>query len=379
MTNQLRILVISYLPPTQGGIATWAGILQAQASGKGYAFRFLEIPARNGPALFRRIVQVMDANRLLARLLHQLAGGRADLVHLNCSLSAVGLWRDLAVALLASASGVPVVVHYRGSLPEVVRRVAAPSQFALRRLITLAKMNIGVTRDSVAWLARRAPTNVAYLPNFVQDQSLRRPDDTAPKEMWRPTERPQAIYVGRLSRDKGTFDLLHAATSLPHVDFLLVGEVLDEARAAISVAPSNVRFLGPVSRPVVIERLCGSDMFVFPSYREAFPNAVLEAMAAGLPVIGTRVGGIGEMIVEDEGGWLVQPGDVPALVAAIDRLAADPPLARRMGAFNRKVCEERYTVSAVLPNLIAIYDTLVSQGRPSRKAVPSRSSAAQKA
>jgi glycosyltransferase involved in cell wall biosynthesis len=373
MKDSPRVLMISYLPPTGGGIATWAGILRAQTAGKG--FQFLNIPARRGPAVFRRIRQALDAMGLFARLLRRLPGGRVDLIHVNCCLSTLGVWRDLASALLAAASDVPVVVHYHGSLPDAVRRLPLPSRFALRRLMGLAGMNIGVTRESVAWLARRTAAKAAYLPNFIENQQLRRVADAPSGTIWHSAHRPQAIYVGRLSREKGIFDLLRVAVLLPRVDFLLVGEVLEEARAAIDTAASNVRSLGPVSRNEVIERLGRSDMFVFPSHREGFPNAVLEAMAAGLPVVGSRVGEIGEMISEGEGGLLVSPGDVPALVGAVDRLAADSALGRRMGAFNRDVCEARYTVSAVLPGLIAIYDALTSGRRPSSEAARSGASA----
>lgn len=371
MNDPLRVLVISYLPPTPGGIATWAGILRAEASEKGCKFRFLKIPARGGPAVFRRTVQALDAMLLLTRLLRHLAGGRADLVHVNCCLSGPGVWRDLAATLLAAAGGVPVVVHYRGSLPDAVSRLAAPSRFALRRLIGLAGMNIGVTRGSVAWLARHAPARAAYLPNFVEDH-------WTPRPMRRRAHRPQAVYVGRLSGEKGTFDLLQVAKRLPSVDFVLVGEVLEEAKAAIDAAPANVRSVGPVSRSEAIEQVCESDIFVFPSHREGFPNAVLEAMAAGLPVVGTRVGGIAEIILEGEGGWLVAPGDVPAFVQAVERLASDSALARKMGAFNKEVCEARYSVSAVFPNLVAIYDALARR-RPSANAACSGSSAGQEA
>ncbi|MEX1244600.1 MAG: glycosyltransferase family 4 protein [Thermoanaerobaculia bacterium] len=379
MKEPRRVLVIAYLPPTRGGIATWAGILRAEAAGRGFAFRFLDIPVRRGPAAFRRIVQTLDAMRLLARLLRHLAGGRVDLVHVNCCLSPAGIWRDLAAALLAAAGGVPVVAHYRGSLPDAVGRFGPPSRFALRRLMNLAGMNVGVTGKSVAWLARRTPAKAAYLPNFVEDRRPRRTADASHRTMRRSPTRPQAIYVGRLSRDKGTFDLLRVASLLPHVDFVLVGEVLDEAKAAIGAAPGNVRSLGAVSRDEAIERLCGSDMFVFPSHREGFPNAILEAMAAGLPVVGARVGDIGEMIVEGKGGWLVAPGDVPALARAIDRLAADSALAREMGVFNRNVCEARFTVSAVFPSLVAVYDALPSRRRPSTEAERSAASAGQEA
>jgi 2-deoxystreptamine N-acetyl-D-glucosaminyltransferase/2-deoxystreptamine glucosyltransferase len=375
MTDPRRVLVISYLPPTCGGIATWAGILRTEVDGRGVAFRFLEIPARRGRVALRRVAQAFDVVRLLARLLRELAGRRLDVVHVNCCLSPAGVWRDLAAALLASGGGLPVVAHYHGSLSDAAARLAPPSRFALRRLAGLASMNVGVTRESVGWLARRAPARAAYLPNFVEDRLAAGSGGA----IRRSATRPRAIYVGRLSRDKGTFDLLRVAGRLPHVDFVLVGEILDEVRAALGAAPGNVRAVGVVSRDEVIERLRGSDVFVFPSHREGFPNAVLEAMAVGLPVVGTHVGAVADMIAEGQGGWLVAPGDVTALASAVDRLAADPGLARRMGAVNRHACAARYTVSAVFPRLEGVYESLTTRGRPSTEAERTAASAGQEA
>lgn len=374
MTDPTRVLVISYLPPAPGGIATWAGILRAEAAGRAVAFEFLEIPVRSGPALVRRIVQTLDAVRLLGRMARRLGGGGVDVVHLNPCLSSAGIWRDLAAALLARMSSVPVVAHYRGSLPDAAMGFGPLSRYAHRRLVDLAAVNVGVTPASVAWLARRSPARTAALPNFVEDRIA---DETP--EIRRPGARPRVVSVGRLSRDKGTFDLLRVAELLPQVDFVLVGEVLEEARVAIDAPPANVRAVGVVSRDEVIAQLRGSDVFVFPSRREGCPNAVIEAMATGLPVVGTLVGGLPEMIAEDEGGWLVTAGDVSALASAVGRLAGDPALASRMGAANRDVCRARYTVSAVFPRLAAVYESVAPRRRPSGGAERAAGSAGQEA
>lgn len=375
MTGRTRVLVISYLPPTPGGIATWAGILRAEAAGRAVAFEFLEIPVRSGPALFRRIVQILDAMRLLGRLSRRLGGGGVDVVHLNPCLSSAGIWRELAAALLARVCAVPVVAQYHGSLPDAAARFGPLSRFVHRRLVDLAAVNVGITPGSVAWLARRAPARTAALPNFVEDRIAHETRGA----IRRPGARARVVSVGRLSRDKGTFDLLRVAELLPQVDFVLVGEVLEEARVAIDAAAANVRIVGVVSRDEVIEHLRGSDVFVFPSRREGCPNAVIEAMATGLPVVGTRVGGLPEMIADGEGGWLVASGDVPALAGAVGRLAGNPALARRMGAANRDACRARYTVSAVFPRLAAVYESVAPGRRPSGEAGRAAGSAGQEA
>jgi glycosyltransferase involved in cell wall biosynthesis len=93
-----------------------------------------------------------------------------------------------------------------------------------------------------------------------------------------------------------------------------------------------VSFPGVVARERLGTLYAESSVFCLPSYREGLPMALLEAMALGLPSITTSVGGIGDVVEHDVSGLLVKPGDVDALAAAIERLASDPELARRLGA-----------------------------------------------
>ena len=132
---------------------------------------------------------------------------------------------------------------------------------------------------------------------------------------------------------------------------------------ALQVEPPNVILAGHLPRGEVFDRLLESDVFVFPSRREGSPNAVLEAMAAGLPVVATRTGGLPDMVSDGEGGYLVPAGDVDALTAAVRRLASDRELAVRMGAYNRAVCADRFAFSRVFERLSTIYETAASGAR----------------
>ena len=356
-----RVLVISYLPPACGGIATWTSILR-DSTPEARCLLSFEALSTDSDRPSSIPSKGMEALRLAGRLIRHIRRSRPDVVHLNCCLSPLGLWRDLAVGLVASAARVPLVVHYRGSVPDVDARLPGLSRLALLALTRLARINLALTRDSELFL-RRKRASVESLPNFIEDEWLGRPRDNG---RGFGEKRPRAVYVGRLSRDKGTEELLQTARLLPHVDFVLLGEVMAEVRVSVEAAPPNVSVVHERSRMQVRDWLLRSDLLVFPSHREGFPYAVLEGMAAGLPVVSTRVGAIPEMIDDFEGGFLVDSGDVRAMAAAVGRLADSPTLSRRMGDHNRQVCRERFTFSAVFARLLQVYETLARADRGER-------------
>ncbi len=96
-------------------------------------------------------------------------------------------------------------------------------------------------------------------------------------------------------------------------------------------------------------------IYLLPSYNEGLPMSVLEAMAAGLPVITTPVGGIPEAVTDGVEGFLVQPGDVDALAGRLAQLLRDDALTQQMGAAARRKIEQTFSAEAILPHIDALY------------------------
>src|SRR5205807_9503285 len=155
-------------------------------------------------------------------------------------------------------------------------------------------------------------------------------------------EEPQVVSVGRFKYPK---DFVTLVGALAHLESpfraLIVGDGPD--RPAIEEAlrrhdlTDRVELAG--ERNDVPELLAAADVFVLSSRSEGLPVSVLEAMAAELPVVATAVGGLPELVVEGETGFLVPPGDARALGAALGRLLADAELCRRLGEAGRRRVE----------------------------------------
>jgi glycosyltransferase involved in cell wall biosynthesis len=136
----------------------------------------------------------------------------------------------------------------------------------------------------------------------------------------------------------------------------IVGDGPDRTAVAAELGDAG-ELLG--ERDDVAEQLARADVFVLSSRSEGLPMAILEAMAAGLPVVATAVGGIPELVADGETGLLVPPGDADALAEALRRLVADPELRRRLGDAARTRVEERFSLAATRRAHVELYDRLL--------------------
>jgi glycosyltransferase involved in cell wall biosynthesis len=185
-----------------------------------------------------------------------------------------------------------------------------------------------------------------------------------------PLQRPALCYVGRLSEEKGVEWLVSAMGTIharaPRVHLYIVGtgplhESLKQKSAHAAWA-SYIHFVG--HRPNVFEVLRSVDCLVLPSRSEGCPLVVLEAMAAGVPVIATAVGGTPELIESEKSGILVAHGDTPALALAVEIMINDTLLAKRLAARARELAFSRFHPSAFTSGLTGLYEKLLGRKLP---------------
>ncbi|HVL69549.1 MAG TPA: glycosyltransferase [Vicinamibacterales bacterium] len=180
------------------------------------------------------------------------------------------------------------------------------------------------------------------------------------------------ITVANLRPEKSHETLIAAAALLsrthPHLRFLIVGDgsrrqALEQFARARGVG-GMVEFLG--HREDVPALLARADVFVLPSRSEAFPNGAIEAMAAGLPVVASAVGGLLDLITSGRTGLLVNPGDAEALANALRSLADDPARTRMLGEQARADVIARYSFDRMVRAFEDLYETELRERSPMR-------------
>jgi len=303
-------------------------------------------PAFQTRACNARIVQLSNARRVgpfaVLRLASRLVRHRPDILY---TLTVVpNIWGRM----LGGAAGVPVVVSgYRSLLPRQKERWLWPLS---RRIICNARIleRIMVRRFRVD------PTRIAVIPNAV-DTGL-----FFPREEEK-TAFPSFLYAGRMVREKDPLSLLRAfhIVSGRHPDARLTmigdGPLRPKVQKAVRSLSLQSRVACLPGTGEILPRLRKAWIFTLPSRSEASPHVVMEAMAAGLPVVATRVGGVPELIEDGRTGLLLRPGRPTELASAMEELLIDGRKRREMGFNARREMLSRPTPEEMVRKTEAVF------------------------
>lgn len=248
----------------------------------------------------------------------------------------------------------------RWSLPKADRLVTVCRAFA-RELVDTT--GVSIDRISVQHNAIRRQQSVSA----ADAESLRVRLGIGSRES-------VVLSVGRLSREKAHIDLLEAfkglSESKPEISskLIIVGDGPERAGLeAVSKSlgcKERVIFAGHVGD--VRTFYATADVFVLPSHSEGSPNVLLEAMAANLPIVATAVGGVPEMVENNESALLVPPNDPPSIAGAIARLLTDKELAQRLTTNAATLVDTRYTPEDYVRSLVEIYREVIDARQQTR-------------
>jgi phosphatidylinositol alpha-mannosyltransferase len=356
------LLACPYAWDVAGGVRTHVRDLAATLAARGHAVAVVA-PSRAacsepGVHVVGRVVGVpwggsiatlCPSPRSFRRIRHVMATFRPDVVHVHEPfVPSTGL-------LAALASDVPVVATFHAFTERSrIERATAPLLRVLGRRIAVPIACSPAAAQHAGHGGVRAP--FVIVPHAVHLDRFRRVG-TPP----RASGDRVVLWVHRLERRKGFGVALEAfallAADVPDVSFVVIGS--GPERAAVDVLPAYVRarvhMLGSVSDADLPRHHAGADVFVAPATgKESFGIALVEAMAAGLPIVASDIRGYREVVRQGAEALLVPPGDAAALARALGRVLADPALATALATAGRARAA-RYAWDVVVPRLEDVY------------------------
>lgn len=384
------LMVVPNYYPYLGGLERQAHTLGAALARRGHAVtvytrhadralpareqrdgvRIVRLPSAAGPLGKDLRFPLALAARLAA------GAGRFDVVHLHTKswfilgcLPPAALWRRPTLVKIPNVRQLGIPGMLRAPL-------GRQSVWLLRRAGAWAVLSPESRAELVA--AGFPPDRIFETRNGV-DTGRYAPATPVEREATRaalglPAERPIALFAGRLAPEKGLADLIAAWAGLPAGPgprpLLLVcgdGPLRAELEARARAAGVEALFAGPQAE--MREHLRAADLFALPSYAEGNSNAMLEAMACGLPALATRVGGTAELLGAEGAPWLVEPGDVAGLRERLARLLADPGLREAAGAALGRRARAHFAIAAIAAHYEQCYAALRA-GRPVAEVLP---------
>ncbi|MEL6309887.1 MAG: glycosyltransferase family 1 protein [Chloroflexota bacterium] len=247
----------------------------------------------------------------------------------------------------------PINLGFMEGIADVLTRMVfnwgdytlAPSKQIQREMLDLGIQNVGLWKRGVD--AER------FNPNFYSDEMRYTLSGGA-------VDAPTFLYVGRLSHEKHIHDLRPMMDAHPDIRLALVGDGPYRPELEDLFAGTNTTFMGYMKGEELSQAYASADAFIFPSSLETFGLVVVEAMAAGLPVIASRVGGIPDVVEEGYNGYTFEIGDTQAIIEAVDILTADRERMAQMGK-NGRMFAETQTWGHMMDEVIEHYQRLVSQ------------------
>lgn len=286
---------------------------------------------------------------------------KPDIVH--------GQGADLA-GYLAIRSGRPCVVTVHGLLAECAKfqtnfteriRAKLSARLTERSTIRRAEHLIAISPYVARYYRGEISGRVHHIPNAVARKFF---------DVVRSPESGRLLYAGRISNGKGLPELFQAMSRIRASGLQLVlaganrdpayGELLRSLIADLDLG-NRVRFAGLLQEAELIEEFRRAAALILPSHQETAPMVIQQAMAAGLPVIATEVGGIPSQIEHGVTGLMYRPGDHVQLAAHIERLVGNEDVAAHMSRAAKGVAELRFSASSVAKATIAAYRAVLSE------------------
>ncbi|MEW6331331.1 MAG: glycosyltransferase family 4 protein [Pseudomonadota bacterium] len=300
---------------------------------------------------------------------------RPAIVYIPISQTTIGYLRDSVFIVLAKISGRKVVCHLRGgNFRNWYNGASAPTRWYVRTVHRFVDAQIVLGEKLKPLFQSLVPEDRIFVVPNGRDFETPPGSGTAN----RADRVTRVLYLSNFVRTKGVLDVMRSIPLVcrdrKDVEFIFAGDWNDDAvkremeELILRYRDHRIRVVGKVSGSAKYDLLRQADMFVFPTYYppEGHPWAIVEAMAAGLPVISTDQGAITESVIDGRNGFIVEKRDVEGIAGRILFLCNHADERKRMGEESRRLYEQEFTERRLVDRMADVFHSVLAGGRPGR-------------
>lgn len=365
--NKIRVLLLSKDLSFQGGVVNFVAMLVRHFSASiGWQHLRVGQVLSDQKHLTKLLYPIMDN----VRLAHRVRGGNIDCIHINPSLNLNALLRDGLFMLTLRIFGFrKVLVFIHGWDEPVAARLQRSSSlgflfrtlYGRSALIVVLAANFKDQLVKMGFESDRIRITTTMFDGSVFDGLEKRVHDGFGRTL---------LFLSRFVREKGVYELLEAfigvVSRFPKTRLIMAGDGPERQGLQEWVNANGMEerivFPGYLRNGNKARALLDADLFVLPTYSEGCPVALLEAMAAGLPVVTTAVGGIGDIFEDGRNGVLLDAITPKAIENAVVRLLTDPELGASISKNNRVKAWSNFEAGVVTANLEKLYREVAQHG-----------------
>ena len=354
MKKKVCMVVPSF--SAKGGIATVVSGYKGSELEKQYDVKYIESYCDGS-----KIKKILKAVVAYFLFLGEMILNKPDIVHIHSSFGG-SFYRKLPFVYMASSFNVPVINHIHGSeISSLYVNAGERKKHLVEKCFDKCAYLVVLSeewKNNLQVVKTKTPKIVIENYSTIHNECLKR----------KAHENKNILFLGFITELKGCFDIPEIARRVieqkDNVNFILAGSGEIEKLQNILLEKGISQYFsfpGWVKKAEKENLLKSADFFFLPSYTEAMPMSILEAMGYGLPIITTNVGGIPQLVEEGKNGYMTEPGNIDSFSKAILKLISDDDLIYNMGKESIEKAKRKYSLEAHLAKVCAVYKSALGE------------------
>ena len=359
-----KILIVVPAATAKGGISNYYQVMRKYFNNQ---IVYVTRGSRNYPHQKFVLIELMRLIKDYLYFVIRLFDFRIKLVQTSTALGEKSVKRDGLYILLSKLFNKKVIVFYRGWDINYENKIN--NFFIFRKIFLKTSASIVLSRYQYEWLQGRKVQKIYKGTTSVDDVMIDKINNEVITDKYSDTtnRKINLLFLARLEKEKGIFELIDAFNNLTDsLKYNLIiagsGRAEDKVRRKVDeYKMPNVTFEGFVENEKKIAVYTRADLYIFPSYTEGMPNSVLEAMAFGLPVLTTKVGGLVDFFEEGKNGFYLEKYSSDSIVEKTNNIVINKELMLEIALNNHRYAKEHFLASEVSKRNMEIFNEVINE------------------